>query len=225
MCKRINRNEPGNGWAFIYWLLFIITVSVIMVSCSTTSKIKSISKTTVDSSSVVKSDSSGLKTTDSVSVKKDNTVTVTETDGAYTKETIFEFADPETDSGSTVKYLVPADDYFPVIKPAILKKITIKETGIVKTKQTTAANTIDSNRVTTTEAATVKKEAVTDVKKTVVTKDKAVKRTSCWGWLWMGIIAAAVFAVGWYFGWWPWLIAFIRRTRKKEQYPIKYKKT
>jgi len=206
----------------------LIIVGLLMMcfaSCSTSKKIKNYSKTTVDSTSVVKVDSSGLKTTDSTSVKKDNTVTVKETDGDYTKETIFWFADPLPDTATGIKYPIPAGDYFAVIKPAVLKKITIKETGTLKTKETISANTIDSNRVVTTEAATVKKEAATDVKKTIVTKDKEVNRTSYWGWLWMGIIAAAVFAVGWYFGWWLWLIAFIRRTRKKEQYPIKYKKT
>lgn len=183
---------------------YILPILIFFCSCSTTSKVKSSSKVSIDSSSVVKIDSSSIKSIDSVSVKKDNTVTTVEKEDNYVKETTIEY-EPVTPT-------VTSKDYFPIIK-----KTTIKETGIKKEKQTVVADTYDSLKLVTTNEVDVKKETATDLHKTISTKDKQVERTSYWGWLWF-LLIPVVWVGGWYFGLWP----LIPKRRKKEEYPVKY---
>lgn len=207
---------------YIQHIITLAAIAAVLASCSTSRKTKSVFKSTTDSSSVVKIDSNVNRVIDSTTVKKDNTITTTETEDNYTKETIFEFdtsfkwVDTLNDQPKRSGWVV-ADDYFPPIK-----KITIRETGIKKERVKTVANKIDSTTVAKKETVDLTKSVNTETHKTTSIKNKEVKRTSYWGWLWIGLICAAVFAVGWYFGWWPWLIAFIRRTRNKEEYPVKY---
>lgn len=186
-------------------IISILVIAAILYSCSTTHKSKSYSKSTVDSSSVVKIDSNVVKKIDSVSVKKDNTVTTVEKEDDYTKETVIEF-------DSTTRSSTPAADYFPAIR-----KITIKEKGIKKEKQIIAANTIDSSQVTKNETLDLTKTVNTDVKKTEVVKNKVVKRTSYWGWLWF-LLIPVVWLAGWWLGLWP----LIPKRKKKDDYPVKY---
>ncbi len=220
---------------WLVWSFILIIALGVFSSCSTLKKIKSSEKITVDSSGVTKIDSNHTKTVDDVAVKKDNSVTVKETDGTVTTETVFEFADePVGEDSATIansildwRWQPSADepaDYFPPIKTTgKLKKITVKTTGQLKTKETTTANTSDSARKVTTETTALKKDQATDVRRSQTIKNKEVKRTSYWGWLWIGIIAVVVFAAGWYFGWWLFIIAWWR-TSNKDDYPITYTK-
>lgn len=210
-------------------IVMIIACIILLASCSTTSKIKTTVKTTVDSSSVTNIDSSNIKTVDSAVVKKDNTVSIKETDGTITKETIFEFADEDTTTKAATEWpwhpstIIPAADFFPPIRTTgKLKKVTVRETGSIKTKETTNTNKQDSAHKITTENTNLVKSNATDVKKTTVAKEKQVERTSYWGWLWIGLISAAVIFVGWYFGLWQWLWAYLKR-RKREEYLVTYK--
>lgn len=217
--------KPNNA---LWWIFVIIVIAALLTSCSSSRKIKSFGKKVDDSSSQVKFDSSNIKQTDSSSVKKDNTVTVKETEGAYTKETIFEFADEPKDtlintglkSDLRTYTAVQAADYFPPIKTTgHLKKITIKESGTVKQKETRANNTVDSTQFANHESTTLNKDTKTETHKTEVVSNKDVKRTSYWGWLWLGLIAAAIFFCGWYFGWWQMLIILVK-SRKKDKKPV-----
>ncbi len=220
------------------WLVAIIIGVIalaIFSSCSTLKKVKSSEKITVDSSGVTKIDSNHTKIVDDVAVKKDNSVTVKETDGTVTTETVFEFADePVGEDSATIANSIldwrwqpspdePAD-YFPPIKTTgKLKKITVKTTGQLKTKETTTTKTSDSARKVTTETTALKKDQATDVRRSQTVKNKEVKRTSYWGWLWIAIIVVVVFVLGWYFGWWGWLLARLR-SKRHDDYPITYTK-
>lgn len=209
-------------------ILFFVVIIVLLSSCSTTRKIKSVVKSTTDSSSVVKIDSNITRTIDSTTVKKDNTVTTTETEDDYKKEIIIEFdtsfkwVDTSNTQPKRSGWVV-ADDYFPPIK-----KITIRETGVKKEKTVTVANKIDSTTIAKKETVDLTKSVNTETHKTTIEKNKEVKRTSYWGWLWIGLIClacAVVFAFGWYYGWyygwWRWLFALFKR-KNKDEYPVKY---
>ena len=111
-------------------------------------------------------------------LKKDNTVTTVEKEDNYVKETVIEFEPVKSD--------IKAADYFPIIK-----KTTIKETGIKKEKQTIASNKVDSTALKTTQSTDLTKEVSTDLHKTEVTKNKEVKRTSYYGWLWLLLLIPA----------------------------------
>lgn len=215
--------KPNNG---LWWIIAAVIIAALLTSCSTTHKSKSVSKKTVDSSSVVKTDSAGSRLTDSTSVKKDNTLTVKETEGSYTKEIIFEFA---TEPGKdTIKFSghintpLPASDYFPLIQPGRLKKITVKENGSIKQKETVAANTSDSGNKKTAETVAVNKTIETELHAIDVVKKKDIETTGYWGWLWPGLIAAAIIVVGWYFGWWPMLFAWMRRKKDQRDAGLKF---
>lgn len=209
------RPKPHNG---LWWIIAIVIITALLSSCSVTHKTKSVSRVEKDSSSLVKTDSSATKTTDSTVVKKDNTVTVKETDGSYTKETIFEFADEpvKKDSSEAINSPIPAADYFPQVKSTgRLKKITVKENGTLKTKETKAANTVDSTQFANHETATVNKTADTKMHEESLNIDKGVHRTNYWGWLWIGLIVALVIAEEWYFGWLQMLFAWFKKRSRK----------
>lgn len=171
---------------------------LLLYSCSTTNKHKEIKKSTIDSVSVVKIDSSHSKTIDSTNVKKDNTVTVKETEGNYTKETVIEFDTvastlktyrAETSNVITqpsLSEIIDASDYF---RP--IKKITIKETGVKKTKETIVADKNDSTNVKKTDTGNLTKDVKTNLVKTETIKNKEVERTSYWGWLWLLLLIPA----------------------------------
>lgn len=178
---------------------------LLLYSCSTTNKHKEIRKSTIDSLSVVKIDSNHSKTVDSTNVKRDNTVTVKETEGNYTKETVIEFDNTKiaspllTDSaikkawedGKPYTTEIIAEDYFPVFLSRPVKKITIKETGIKKTKETTVADKNDSTNVKKTDSGNLTKDVKTNLVKTETVKKKEVERTSYWGWLWLLLLIPA----------------------------------
>lgn len=216
-------------------IITLVAIAAILASCSSSRKIKSVFKSNTDSSIVVKIDSVVTKTTDSVTVKKDNTVTTTETEDNYTKETVIEFDTTLLDNwltnlvpGLTKEYLdsmrhardtlttgwITADDYFPPDLNRV-KKITIRETGTKKVKQQTEVNKYDSAHLKAKEELQLVKNTKVQVITTTVIKNKDKKTTSYWGWLWIGLITAAVFAVGWYFGWWRWLFALFKRKQKE----------
>lgn len=200
--------------------ILIAIIAIALSSCSTTNKHKVITKTSVDSTSVVKE--TAVKNTDSTGVKKANVVVIKEGEGSYEKETIFEFItnlgppltkhyiDSMNAIGQPLKigeiYPVDRSDYFPI-------KITVKEKGQNKSKETKTDLSTDSAVKKTTEAVT--KDNKTDLHKTEFTKDKTVKRTgvSAGVWIWGGI-AIAIGLLGWYFGWWTWLFALLKRRKK-----------
>lgn len=185
----------------ITYILFIIGYLIFMgclISCSTSKKLKNSTKTTVAKNETAK--------IDSVSVKKDNTVTTVEKSDDYEKETVIEF-DTMPNGGGFI-YPNPVEDYFQPVK-----RITIKEKGTKKENIVIATNKQDSTVLI--------KRTDTQVITTTTIKNKDKKTTSYWGWLWISLIAAAVWFAGWYFGIWKILFAFIKRN--KDEYPIKYK--
>ena len=151
---------------------YIIPI-LILLSCSTTKKQRSVNRSFTDSSSVTKIDSNALKTVDSSTVKKDNTVTIKQTDGSYTKETVIEF-------DTARNYPPDPADYFPPVT-----RIKITETGVKKEIITTKANTSDSSRKISTDRNELTKTVKTDLVKTQTVKKVDVKRVSYWGWLWL----------------------------------------
>lgn len=158
---------------YIFIIILLSLISLILFSCATTNKTKSVAKTSIDSTVTVKVYSNVVKVKDSTTVKKDNTVTLTEKEDNYTKETVIEF-----DTATAIK--TDSKDYFQPVK-----KITIRETGIKKQKQTIAANKVDSTKVVSNESTDLTKESKTELQKTETIKNKDVKRTSYWGWLWL----------------------------------------
>lgn len=201
--------------------ILIAIIAISLSSCSTTNKHKVITKTSTDSVSVVKE--TAIKNTDSTGVKKANIVVIKEGEGSYEKETVYEFSTNLLGHGLTKHYIdsmnaigqplktgeiypVDPSDYFPV-------KITIKEKGQNKSKETKTDLSTDSAVEKTTEVVT--KDNKTDLHKTEFTKDKTVKRTgvSVGVWIWGGI-AIAIGLLGWYFGWWTWLFALLKRRKK-----------
>lgn len=160
---------------------------LLLYSCSTTNKHKEIKKSIIDSVSVVKIDSSHSNTIDSTNVKKDNTVTVKETEGNYTKETVIEF---DTTRLNISNWPVTPEDYLPV-KSGAITKITIKETGVKKTKETIVADKNDSTNVKKTDTGNLTKDVKTNLVKTKTIKNKEVERTSYWGWLWLLLLIPA----------------------------------
>lgn len=172
------------------WQLILIGSLIILgfSHCATTNKTKSITKTNIDSTSLVKVDSNVVKSVDSTSLKKDNTITTVEKEDNYTKETVFEFGiGGDTSSYKQEKgFYVKSADYFPPIK-----KITIKETGIKKEKQIIAANKVDSTVLKSNESTGLVKEENTQLHKTETVKNKDVKRTSYYGWLWLLLLIPA----------------------------------
>lgn len=175
---------------FILLLLLVLIAAVLFNSCTVTNKNKSVHKSSVDSTSVVKIDSSAKKSIDSTNVKKNNVVTVKESEDNYTKETVYEFV-PLGKLGDSVVYgydaPVKKSDYF----PAQLAKITIKETGIKKAKEVKTDNSTDSSRLVKIDTSSSSHASTTDLHKTDYTKDKVVKHTSYWGWLWLLLIIPA----------------------------------
>lgn len=169
-------------------ILLVAIFSVLLNSCTVTNKNKSVHKSSVDSSSTVKVDSSAKKSIDSSSVKKNNVVTLKESEDNYTKETVIEFVNPLgniPDSGKP-SFTIPAKDYFPAVA-----KITIKEKGIKKAKEVKTDNSTDSFRLIKIDTSSSSHASTTDLHKTDYTKDKVVKRTSYWGWLWLLLIIPA----------------------------------
>lgn len=177
-------------------ILLIITIVVILASCSTTSKTKSIVKTSVDSSSVTKIDSNTVKSIDSISVKKANTITNTEVEDNYTKVTVIEYDTTDFTRLSIMwdsmdhLFKTPAADYFPSIKQPI-KKITISETGIKKERTNIVQNKSDSTKLSKNDNIELTKTTAVDLHKTETVKNKEVHRTSYWGWLWLLLLIPA----------------------------------
>lgn len=165
-------------------IAIVIVCLVLFASCSTLQKLKTSESINVDSTTVKKTDSTHVKTFDSLKVSKDNTVTTKETDGDYTKETIIEF---DTSSSTVIiKGTLPhwdidaAADYFPAFTRPV-KKITIKETGQVKTKERTEFNRVDSTSVKGKDSANVKTGDSTNLVKETKKKSKEVVRTNYTG--------------------------------------------
>lgn len=204
----------------LLWLyILFICIVALLASCSTTKKIKSVKRSSVDSSSITKIDSVINRVIDSVKVKKDNTVTLTEKQDDYKKETVIEY------NGLTRKQVdsmiragrPEAVDYFPV-------RVTIKETGTRKERAAVVADTYDSSRIVNNEKQELTKTVKTDLDKTETVKEKDVKKKSYWGWLWIGLAGGgivALYLVGKYYGWWKWIIALFKR-RRDEDYPVRY---
>lgn len=197
----------------IYNMKYIpIILVALLFGCSTINKHKSVEKVFTDSLSVIHVDSIAVKTVDSAKVIKDNTITITDKTDDYKEVTVFEFGTSRSmpNPQDSVMSGASKEDYFPVIK-----KITVTKTGTKKENIKVAANTIDSSWFRHKDSVVLNKDTKTGLKKTEIKKDIVVKRTSYWGWLWIGLGIAAVYLVGWYFGIWGWLILFIKKTRKK----------
>lgn len=192
------------------WAMAILIFVVLSIGCSTTNKTKSVFKSTTDSSSVVSIDSNVVKAVDSVSVKKDNTVTTTEKEDNYTKVTEIEFE-------PTSVTFTPAADYFPPVK-----RIKITETGVKKERTNIVQNKNDSTAKKDLTKIDLTKNVKSDVSKTLSVKEKEVHRTSYMGLFITVAICLLIFIVGWYFGWWRWIILLFKR--RDDDYPVKYKK-
>jgi len=168
-----------------------ITVGLVLAviySCTSTSKIKSVTKTTEESKSTVKVDSNVIKGKDSTKVVKGNSFMIVESTNDYEKETVIEFdtAKAWQEGYDSAKSFIDAADYFPVTQR--VTKITIKEKGKLIARESVQAKTVDSVSVKSQEQAEVKKEEVKSEKKTEFKKDKQVKRISYWWWLLLLII-------------------------------------
>lgn len=228
---------------FAWSLALLIFLMVMISSCSTTSKTKSIVKTTVDSSSVIKIDSNVVKAVDSVNVKKDNTVTTVEKEDNYTKVTTVEFepsglakwlrdlgpgvtgtaidsmnkiGQPLTTATGIFNYQIDPADYFQPIK-----KITITETGTKKEKAVIVANTSDSTHKKDLSNAELTKTVKTDVAKTETVKNKEVERKNYLGLVVILISALVVWVVGYRLGIWRKFFALFKDD--DDEYPIKYR--
>ncbi len=182
MCKKQASGEPGNGWLFLLLLLLAgWMLGFLLASCSTTSKNKSIVKTSTDSSSTTRIDSSGTNTYDSTHIKKADIVTIKESAGEYEKETTIEFFHPIPNNAVPLPdYITPTDDYF----PSRIKSITIKERGKNTARETTTDKGTDSARLVKSDTGAWTKFVQTDLSKTTFLKAKETERTSYWGWLW-----------------------------------------
>lgn len=183
----VGKNDNSLVKIFIVFLIVLLGLIFITLfnSCTVTSKNKSVHKSSVDSSSIVKVDSSAKKSIDSTGVKKNNVVTVKESEDNYTKETVIEFVNPLgniPDSGKP-SFTTPAKDYFSAVA-----KITIKEKGVKKAKEVKTDNSTDSSHLVKIDTSSSSHASTTDLHKTDYTKDKIVKHTSYWGWLWLLLI-------------------------------------
>lgn len=191
-------------------LIAIIIIFIWLTSCSSSKKIKTSSVIEEKGTVVATVDSSVTKKSDSTHVKKDNTVTTTETEGTYTKKTTKKYEPVPTGT--------KPEDYFPVLKEEI-----IEESGTTKNKKTEEKNTYDSTSVKKEYLIVTTKTIVVTTYKKAVLKNKEVKRTSYTGLIIWVVVGILLGIAGWYFGWWKWLFAFVRR-KKEDQYPVKYTK-
>lgn len=226
--------KDASGW---------IIIIAIFCSCSTTSKNKSSYKSKtdtaidekkgIDTSAQFKADLQQKNETETTTGSKTDTDILKElnidfgngTDEDYTgikKDTSVAGIKITTTGPGTIKLNIDGS----VEATGNIKKASYKETGKIKKQDSSRKKEISNTQQQVTNQ---KKGIDTSAKKTqtttqVVIKQKDVQRTSYWGWLWLGLITAAVIGVGWYFGWWRWFFAFIRRTKNKNEYRVKYSK-
>lgn len=145
------------------WRIILIAISLFFVwliwGCSTTSKIKSVTRTRTDSTATARTDYAAGNRTDSSGSR----VTVIDKTGTFEKETVYVYRPGRVDS-------IP-----------VIQTITIREKGTGVTRIVIH----DTAHITRVDTVTVVKDASVSVKKDEMTKDKSVKRTSYWGWLWL----------------------------------------
>lgn len=165
--------------------LLTISASLFFCGCSSSKKFKEQIKT----SDTVKIDSTSSSSIDTSHVVKDNTVSTKEKENTYTKETTIEFNQTSSDTATRYpeRYMDKPEDYF---QKNSIKKITIKETGIKKEKETETKNIVDSSVGKIKNDVAVNKEEKHETSKT--TKSKSVFRFSWW-WLLLLLIPAVIY--------------------------------
>jgi len=231
-----------------YGVLIVIALAILLIAftgCSTSNKTKSTykEKTTVTTEQKKGIDTTASKKTDVQQQIKTETaagsVEETETKKEFNIEfnlggngTAEEYTGKPLDTtvnGTKVKTNDAASLKFnpdgSIEAKGNIKNINYKETGSKKKQDSTRTTQATDTRLAITDT---KKGIDTSAGKTIITTEitatnKHKQTTSYWGWLWIGIVCAGVYGIGWYFGWWRWLFAFIKR-RNRDEYPIIYKK-
>lgn len=184
-------------------LLLIAVAGLMLASCSTTKKSKSISKATIDSISQVDKNTAEISKYDSTgtTIKKD-TSTITEvghvetiTETGWDKITI--------DSGDVITFPTSADDYFPpvITKPNGKKEIYLpkkRETKTEKTEKTEAkgSSTETTSQVNKSDSSADQEKITTAVKKTEITKDKKVSKSRPSWLLYLGLLILLLLLLG-----------------------------
>lgn len=166
---------------------------VLFNSCSTT-KSKNVSKTHIENTSETKDVTGGSNEVDSTNVKKNNVVTVKESEEGYTKETVFEFFNPLGNIKDTVRtYPNISDDKIPVADyfPNRISKITIKETGTKKAKETKTEDNLEFTTLHKKETWYIIKTTTALTIIDTYTRNKNKKTTSYWGFLWLLLLIPA----------------------------------
>lgn len=140
--------------------LFALIIAIILLnSCSSTNKHKTVSVTKTDSVSHVKTDSTGVKKKAQSAVRKSQTANSVKKNITNEKTTITVYDTVYIAGKQQVKYVI------------------VKEKATDKTKSSIVRNLLDSSAATTTQQATVNKVADTDLHKVEKVKDKAVVTT------------------------------------------------
>ena len=147
---------------------------LILVSCTSTNKHKTVDKQKVDSISVVKVDSVLIKKKAAAAVRRKNIITKKQADKTTETITVYEF--------DTSKAHRTGAEYFegtPVVGKLI--KVTKKQKVVDKSKQVKKESLIDSTSNIDTQSVSLHKEVATNVKKESFVKNKEVKRVNYTG--------------------------------------------
>lgn len=159
----------------------ILTAIIFMILCSTLASCSVVRK------SVSRTDSTIVRHIDSAKVLKSDSVSSKKVDSTYERETVIEF---DSTGRAFIDWLEATNpnDFNPLVeklKPFLnvsVKKITIKERGVLVKNEETKVSKIDSVKVKTEEKITVKK----------VDKQKKVSRFQWW-WLLVLVLPTAFY--------------------------------
>lgn len=159
--------------AFLFLALFTV---IILSSCSSTNKHKTVSVTKTDSVSHVKTDSAGSKKKAQSSVRRSQTANSVKKNITAEKTTITVYDTVYIQGKQQVKYVI------------------VKEKATDKTKTSSKTDTKDSTSASSQHDAAISKTTDTDVHKVEKVKEKAVKRiVFSWWWLLLLIPAYLVY--------------------------------
>jgi hypothetical protein len=203
MSKQPNKTKL----AVIYWaVIFAIAIvgAILFESCSLLKKSKSVSNTTIDSTSVVNKIEMVSEKKDSVVVIEDKKEVAVTKEEEYEKETVIEdFAIPKPQKKDTATsqnknlgddyvYSWPHgdSDYFP-----ILRRTTIREKGKKKEQFDFIEDHSRLDKVSGNDNSTKISNENVSVQKAEKVKEKKVRRTSIAWWVWLLIIAAIIFII------------------------------
>lgn len=162
----------------IFYLVVALAVMVLF-SCSSTNKHKTVTETKTDSVSHVKVDSGTLKKKSNIQVKRQSKVVKKQADKTTEKETVYLF---DTSHANGTEYFNDNGNHIPVTGKlvSVTKREKVHDKGKVITKS--ASN--DSTAAISNDSSHLNKTADVDLHKTEKVKDKTVKRTTfSWWWL------------------------------------------